>query len=69
MASGVKSQSEVTRQRVSTCLVYSMSIASMVMAMSVAFLPLVRSYCWIGWIAWSCRTASQPLRFFEVQLP
>ena len=41
MASGVKSQSDDTRQNTSTLLRNSKSITSMVMAMSVAFLPLV----------------------------
>ena len=67
--SGVKSQSEETRAKVSTFFTYRMSIASMTRRMSVPFLPLTMSKSWTGSMACSCSTSVQPVRPRLVQFP
>ena len=39
-------------------------MASMMSALSVAFLPLVLAYCWIGWMACLGRISFQRLSWF-----
>src|SRR5947208_1626332 len=49
--------------------VCSKSIASMMSALSLAFLPTVLRNCWTGWIACSSSTVRQPCRFVVVKSP
>ena len=44
-------------------------MASMIMALSVAFLPVVLRNCWIGWIECSSRVFFQEPRLGVVQSP
>src|SRR5262249_56592979 len=68
-ASLVKSLSLDTRQNPSNRPEYSKSIASMTIAESVAFLPLVYANCWIGWIDCASSWSFQPFRLVPVQSP
>ncbi len=69
ITSGVKSLSLVTRAKPSTRWLYRRSIASMIMAASVAFLPEVYWNCWMGTIACGCSFSSHPRKFWFFQLP
>src|SRR6266498_1722479 len=44
-------------------------MASITMAESVAFLPVVYANCWIGWMDWSSSRSFQPFRLVPVQSP
>ena len=52
---GVSTRVIETMQNPLTTFWCSMSIASMIIALSVAFLPVVYRNCWIGWMACPCR--------------
>ena len=69
ITSGVKSLSEDTIAKALSWLVYSRSIASITIDTSVAFLPLVRSNCCTGRIAYSCSWSAQRFSPGLVQLP
>ena len=69
MTSPVKSLSLVTRQKPSNRRVYKRSIASMINALSVAFLPLVYANCWTGLMAWRCSTFFQEALAGDVKSP
>ena len=45
------------------------SIASMISALSVAFLPVVYANCWTGLIAWRCSTFFQEALVGDVKSP
>src|SRR6266446_6721216 len=69
VARRVKSLSLETRQKPPNSRVCSKSIASMMSALSLAFLPTVLRNCWTGWIACSSNTVRQPCRFVVVKSP
>src|ERR1700730_15756243 len=69
VARRVKSLSLETRQKPPNSRVCSKSIASMMSALSLAFLPTVLRNCWTGWIACSSSTARQLCRFDVVKSP
>src|SRR5712671_1554114 len=69
VARRVKSLSLETRQKPPNSRVCSKSIASMMSALSLAFLPIVLRNCWTGWIACSSSTARQLCRFDVVKSP
>ncbi len=69
VASRVKSLSLETMTNPSRLPSYSKSIASMISAESVEFLPRVYANCWIGWIACSSNWSFQPPRCGVVQSP
>src|SRR6266446_4011618 len=69
VARRVKSLSLETRQKPPNSRVCSKSIASMMSALSLAFLPTVLRNCWTGWIACSSNTVRQPCRFDVVKSP
>src|SRR5215469_8418235 len=68
-ASRVKSLSLDTRQNPSNRPEYSRSIASITIAESVAFLPVVYANCWIGCIDCASNWSFQPFRLVPVQSP
>ena len=68
-ASRVKSLSLDTMQNPSKRPEYSRSMASMTIAASVAFLPVVYANCWIGWMVCASRCSFQPFRLVPVQSP
>ena len=69
VASGVKSLSLETMANPSTLPEYSRSIASMISAESVAFLPDVYANCCCGEMALPRSTSRQPVRCGLVQSP
>src|SRR5438132_1400210 len=69
VARRVKSLSLETRQKPPNSRVWSKSIASMMRALSLAFLPTVLRNCWTGCIACSSNTVRQPCRFVVVKSP
>src|SRR6266478_8511444 len=69
VARRVKSLSLDTWQKPPNSRVWSKSIASMMSALSLAFLPTVFRNCWTGWIACSSSTARQLCRFDVVKSP
>ncbi len=69
IASGMKSESDDMIPNPSILPRNSRSIASIVIFMSVAFLPLVRSNCCCGSIACAMESAAQVLSVALLQLP
>src|SRR5580693_3413347 len=65
----VKSLSLETMQNPSNRPEYSRSIASMTIAVSVEFLPVVYANCWMGWMDWARSWSFQPFRLVPVQSP
>lgn len=69
VASRVKSLSDETMQKPLKRRVYSRSIASMMSALSVAFLPTVFANCCTGWMTFSLAAVFQLLSCVLVQSP
>src|SRR5215472_11781295 len=68
-ASLVKSLSLETRQNPSNLPEYSRSMASITIAESVAFFPVVYANCCTGWIDWASSRSFHPFRLVPVQSP
>ncbi|CRK44793.1 hypothetical protein BN1723_016387, partial [Verticillium longisporum] len=60
---------QIRKQKPSKRFVYSRSMASMIMAESVAFLPDVYANCWTGWIDCVSSCSFQLRRLLPVQSP
>src|SRR5215475_7492037 len=65
----VKSLSLETRQNPSNRPEYSRSMASITIAESVAFFPVVYANCCTGWIDWASNQSFHPFRLAPVQSP